>query len=65
MKISCLTYEILLQHSGLAPKPNDGFPVFEIKEGDEAIIVRPTERCCVFHNGKWELKENENESIYR
>ena len=65
MKISCLTYDILLKHSGLLPKPTDDFPVLEFKEGDEAIVVRPTEQSYVFHDGKWEPKEYENESVYR
>lgn len=35
---SCLTYEILLQDSGLLPKPREDWNVFEPKKGDIAHV---------------------------
>ena len=35
---SCRTYEILLQDSGLAPKPTDTWNVFTPTEGDIAHV---------------------------
>lgn len=34
----CRTYEILLQDSGLLPKPKEDWNVFEPKEGDVAYV---------------------------
>lgn len=35
---SCLTYDILLQDSGLLPKPREDWNVFEPKKGDIAHV---------------------------
>lgn len=35
---SCLTFQILLQDSGLAPKPNEDWNVFVPQQGDVAHV---------------------------
>lgn len=51
---SCYSYEILLQDSGLLPKPNDEWNTFEPKENDLALVQNQE---YIFRGGKWEQKE--------
>ena len=61
---SCLTYQILLQDSGLAPAPElkdqEGnvipWNVFEPHEGDIAHVDED-DKDYVFQNGEWRVKE--------
>lgn len=58
---SCLTYEILLQDSGLAPKPSDDWITFEPREGDYAHVDE-NDLDYVFHDGQWTETEKEKEN---
>ena len=49
----CLTYEILLQDSGLSPKPREDWNTFEPKEGDLALANNEE---YIFRGGLWDKK---------
>ena len=57
---SCRTYEILLQDSGLLPKPQEDWNVFEPKEGDMAHVDEDDSDYC-FDGEKWVKVEEECE----
>lgn len=59
---SCRTYEILLQDSGVLPRPNEEWNVFEPKIGDIAHVDE-NEKDYVWDGIKWveymeEVEEN-------
>lgn len=57
---SCRTYEILLQDSGLLPKPKEDWNVFEPKEGDIAHVDEGDEDYR-FDGSEWIKIEEDDE----
>lgn len=50
---SCRTFTILLQDSGLLPKPRENWNTFMPQEKDVAFVDE-TRKEFVYHNGYWQ-----------
>lgn len=57
---SCRTFEILLQDSGLLPKPKEDWNVFEPKEGDIAHVDEDVSDYR-FDGSEWIKTEEDDE----
>lgn len=63
-KDSCRTYIILLQDSGLLPKPKEDWNTFTPKELDVAWVDE-NQKEFVYHNGYWqELTEELEKQLF-
>lgn len=55
---SCRTFAILLQDSGLVPKPREDWNTFEPKENDIAHVDE-NNKDYIYKNGQWEEMKDE------
>lgn len=61
---SCRTYTILLQDSGMLPKPKENWNTFVPKEKDVAYVLEQRKNF-VYHNGYWqELTEELEKQLF-